>query len=271
MARYSRGVQLNDASRNSSIEQRKLNQQERNLSVRRQQRTVALKKLGFVVLGLLLLVGLYNWQSVKYDPTEIPEDYRLTVDSYFADSPLKRSKLFFSSGDLSNYVINKHSELSSFTVNSSFIGNLSFDAEQKAPAFVWEVNGQKYFGDKDGLLYEYDQTVSTDGVLLIKDSASLAVSPGDKALPSSTLEYIKQIESEQSRAGVSRAYYQVPATAREIRMYLNGKPYYIKFSLDRSVVGQIDELAQAVTYIDKANKRVNEYIDLRTQDKVFYR
>lgn len=270
MGKFSRGSQLGDSQRAAGREQRQRQIAERNKLLRR-QKTRSFAKKGIIFLAILaVLVIIFDRQFVHYKNDSISEPYLTTVNDYFDKNPLRKSKLFFSSIDLENYVISKHPEVQGFSTNLSFFTNDTFAVTERQPAFVWQIGNSNYLGDSDGILYDASEGVQTSDLLIFKDQSAIAAKPGDKVLSKSTLDYVKQINEDLKTYPLKPSYYSVPAAAREIHIYFEGKPYYVKFSLDRSVVGQLDELKKTYDYITKSNTTVRNYIDLRTEDKAYY-
>jgi len=271
VGRYSRGAQIGDKQRQAVREQRLQQISERNKAARR-EKTRKFAKRGMIILGaLFFMVVLIDRQFVRYDQNNVVEPYRTTINEYFDDNPLRKSKLFFNGQDLSNYITSRHPEVQEFTMSSSLIFDDKFIIETKQAAFVWQSRTQSYLGDFEGVVYATTDGVDASGLPLLKDQTALEPSLGDKVAPSSSLRYVKAIEEELAAGSLKPEFFSIPVAAREVHLDIAGKPYYVKFSLDRSVVGQISELQKAIGYIDKNNVPVRDYIDIRTEDKAYYR
>lgn len=271
MARFSRGAQLSNKQVTENREKRRQQIAERNKEMR-QDKLKRLTKRGVIFL-LLVLVGMYafNRQFVRFDRDSINGEYLSTIDTYFGEKPLSTSKIFFNKSDLENYIIDKHPEVRAISYKSALIGKDNIEFATKEPTFIWQTDKTKYYGDEDGVIYEEAGSVSNGDLLEIRDGAKLDSQPGDKVASSNLLEYVDEIKSELANRSINIEYFSLPSTSREVHVHLEGKPFYVKMSIDRSVVGQSEELFKTLNYLESSNKAIKEYVDLRTEDRAYYR
>lgn len=271
MGKYSRGAQLGNNQRSAGREQRQRQIAERNKAQRAEKTRFFAKKAMIVLAVLVLLLIAYDRQFVRYSEDSIDEAYKSSVDEYFSGNPLRKSKIFFSSEDFKNYIISKHPEVSDVTVGSSVLTDAKIVISQRQPSFIWQSNNKTYIGGEDGVIYDEQSAGQTSDQPVLRDQAGISTKPGDKVITSGTLEYVNQVKDAiSSNTQLAVDYIVIPAAAREVHVYIKGKPYFVKFSLDRSVEGQVSELDKSIDYITASKIGVAKYIDLRTEDKAYY-
>jgi hypothetical protein len=271
-SKYSRGSHLG-ATRQSdaSREQRQQQIAERNRALRQEKTKKYAKMLGLIAGVALILIAVFFLQRIRFDSDSVAEPYRGTIDSYFAQNSLAKSQFFFNAEDLKSYITDKHPEVGEISVSSGLMGQLSVDIKSRQAGFLWAVNSQTFIGDDQGVIYApADDENASDDMLLLRDQSGVTPEIGSKVISSSALEYARDLNDELSKSNLKVDYFSIPNESREIHMHIVGKPYFVKFSLDRSVVGQTSELQQAIEFIDSSNISFKQYIDLRTEDKAYY-
>ena len=271
MGRYSRGSQLGSSDRMEKSRERKRRLSEKNKAQRREVLKGFAKKL---LIVLAVLFGVYlisSAQLLNLNSSQLDSNYQATVDEYFSENPLSRYRLFFNEDELKNYIIQIHPNIGDIDINTPVIGAATISLGEKSPVFYWQTADTLYIGAADGTIYKQAQSEDSLEIPRITDGSSVEQELGDKVISSSTIEYLDSLEEELTNNGLTPVKYEIPTASRQVNVYLSGKKYFVKISLDRSVVGQLDELSRALKFINSSNISVKEYIDLRTPDKAFYK
>ncbi len=271
MGKFSRGNQLSDKGREIEGKRRKQRLADRGKAQRKESLRRLSKKLIIVLIVLFILIVLVNRQIIKLAEGNLNANYFNTAETFFGDNFLSSIKLFFSEDELESFMVAAHPEISHIEVRSSFFGNTTINVVQNSPAFYWMAGNSLYLGNDEGIIYKPAEAENGLNLPQFRDQASIDVTPGDRVIPPSTLAYITEVETELAVSNLHPDHYVIPEAAREIHIHLKDKAYFVKVSLDRSVVGQLDELFQAIEYIDKTKKDPEQYIDIRTADRVYYK
>ena len=107
--------------------------------------------------------------------------------------------------------------------------------------------------------------------MTIADTSGVTYADGDDIIPVSTLDFMRGLSLELALNDIIVDGYEISASPREIRLSLVGEKYDLIVSVDRPTESIISDLISALANVDKSKSSVNEYIDLRIVDKVFYR
>lgn len=84
-------------------------------------------------------------------------------------------------------------------------------------------------------------------------------------------EYVGQIEGDFKDIGYNVTRAVIPAgKTREIDIYLNGRDYYIKMSIDRGTAVSAEDSDRMIRYLDEREIQP-EYVDVRVEGKGYYR
>lgn len=269
MARFSRGKQLRTRSQINASEERKKLSLERQKAKRQEDIKSTSKKL--IVIFIIILVGLVVFERhlIHISSDGLEQSYSSTINNYFKENPLQRSRLFFTSKEFTDYIINEHPEIRSVELQNNIIATSKIIIDKKEPAFLWQNAEAVYIGDNQGVIYSsenLDLKLPT-----IVDPTNLVVNAGDQVTSSNVLDYISKVDENLSANKLVVDKFSLPSNSRQIDVFIVNSTFYIKFSLDRDVVGQIAELNKVLRFTNNNNIAINDYIDLRVVDKVFYK
>lgn len=123
----------------------------------RLRRHLGLALLGSLVVIAFLFVLVSQFTAgvaitIDGDASVQPQaDYQKTVQSYFAQAPLERIRLFMNNQNFTKYLEQSHPEIASAAVTgASGIGTSNVDISMRKPAVEWSVNGSMQYVDADG-------------------------------------------------------------------------------------------------------------------------
>ncbi|HSX48617.1 MAG TPA: FtsQ-type POTRA domain-containing protein [Candidatus Nanoarchaeia archaeon] len=147
--------------------------------------------------------------------------------------------------------------------------SLEIKVAERQPSLNWQTGGQTYTLDVDGSLIGPAEPGSPLPTVL--DSANLPVKAGDKVVPAKFVKFCTDIvEQMPKRTGVAVASLRVPDTTSEVYVTTN-KGYLIKFDTTREASEQIDDLVNVLATLSRIKKTPAEYIDLRVENRAYYR
>ncbi|MDX1765719.1 MAG: hypothetical protein R3313_02075 [Candidatus Saccharimonadales bacterium] len=228
-----------------------------------------------VILGGCLLLGYVDSAKVSINgpsPYET-EAIDTRVQAYLDSNPLRRLKPFITSAGLLDYVKQTHPDVAVSTVTISvFSPTIEVDIQMRSPAMIW-VNGDdtRAVVDVNGVLYaDYDQQYHSDLLIEISDATQPGPELSAQVLSPQLISFIQNIDVEVAAQTELKSHkFELPLAARELRLKL--PDYDIRFSLDRFEQEQVQELKLLLLDLKKKKIIPQEYIDLRAEDRAFYK
>lgn len=108
-------------------------------------------------------------------------------------------------------------------------------------------------------------------LLVVEDTTDLAIEPGQQVLPLPMIRFIRDVHKQLSAQQIQIDRVTLPPAAHELHVYPADEAYYVKFSLEA------DSRVQAGTYLavrerlESERTEVKEYIDVRVEERAYYR
>ena len=118
----------------------------------------------------------------------------------------------------------------------------------------------------DDLLKQLASSAVT-GLLTVQDESGLEVHAGDQAVTSETVNFIDNVRRQLSDKKLAIDRLVLPAIANEVDIYIKGLPYRVKADVSG------DARLQIGAFLATKESGVNpgEYMDVRVEEKVFYK
>lgn len=239
------------------------------------------KLLAGGLLGVIAIIASGIWLLEQYvidvslasnaSRTVSLAPYDKTIQEYLNSRPFERFRFALNQEQLSDFVRQKHTEVSSVTINGdsglvASSGSIVF----RKPVASWQVNSQKYYVDETGETFQAN-SFSEPGVI-VKDESGINVNDLQFVASSRLLRFIGQIVGGINTAGKGQVtQVTIPSgTLRQLNVTLAGHNYPIKTHMDRQPAGQVADIIAAVGYLD--SKGITpEYIDARVTGRAYYR
>ena len=239
-----------------------------------------------IVFFILVLIcgGLYSTvlqTEVGMRPTNAKlllrdqETYKKTAGEILGSSILNRNKLTINTNEFSFKMKNAFPELQDISLIIPLVGKkpvLGLTAEP--PAFFFSSSKGIYLiGDSGRVLAKTSEIpgASKFDIPTIKDSSNLDFKVGKGVVPSQDVTFITTVSKQLASKNISIQSITLPARAEALDVVVNGSTYTIKFNLltdPRTAVGQYLAVRSK---LERENITVKEYIDVRVEEKVFYK
>ncbi len=230
--------------------------------------------LSMAVIGLLI----YNFTA---SPTTIisgkpisktfnESRYNTIIQDYLDANPMGRLSFLLDQSALTSYVSSKLPEVSLVELNGmERIGQTSFAITMRQPVAGWEINGKQYYVDSKGVSFELNYY--TNPSVQIIDNTGVPIQAGTTSVSKRLLGFVGLIVSKASQSGYIVTKAILPAgTMRELDINIQNVTSLIKFTIDRSVGEQVEDMGRALQYF-MANGQDPSYIDVRVSNKAFYK
>ncbi len=140
---------------------------------------------------------------------------------------------------------------------------------ERQPSLNWKAGGVIYLLDIDGTVIGESKGPYVK-LPTVTDSTNLPVESGKRVAPSSFVSFCAEMYKRLPEAGVKPVDMIVPETTTEVN-FKTDKGYLIKMDTTRTVEGELNDLKAVQSELAKAKKVPTEYIDLRIENKAYYK
>lgn len=159
----------------------------------------------------------------------------------------------------------------SVEINKKYPNTLSVTVAERAPAFVWQVLDHKYLVDESGMIWSDYEDKFRDSPVVI-DTKNLSTEVGKKPVPAEFSRFILELSNDfKVMTGFSIAKMEVIDTTSELKVY-SSSSWYAYFDTTRTAKNELTNLIRILDEVKKNSKQKKlEYIDLRIDNKIFYK
>lgn len=159
----------------------------------------------------------------------------------------------------------------SVEISKKYFHNLEIVIKERIPIFVWQVQDQKYLVDRTGLIWgEYEDKFSDK--LVVIDQKMVPIEIGEKPVPANFSRFIEELGNDftaQTNAKITRI--EVADTTNEIKVF-SDSTWYVYFDTTKTAHNQLINLGRILAEFQRNPKKKGlEYIDLRLDNKIFYK
>lgn len=203
-------------------------------------------------------------------------EYQKAISTIWERSLFNRSKLTVNSTRIQSEIQSEFNEIASVDIQLPLLGRrpaLTLTPGRPAMQLV-SINGIFYVDAKGVVLARVAEVSQNklDSLPLVRDEAELALQPGKPALSETEAIYLQKLTDQLKAESLQVDSITLPRnTANEADVRLAGQQYYLKFS---TLVDTRQAVGSYLVVKDKLGRdavKVGEYIDLRVEEKVFYK
>lgn len=105
----------------------------------------------------------------------------------------------------------------------------------------------------------------------IEDQSGLEVALGRTALPSDNVAFITEVLGQLKAKNIAVTALVLPAGTSELDVRVEGAPYIIKFNLHGDARAEVGSFLAVKQHLERKGKTPAEYIDVRVDNKAYYR
>lgn len=106
---------------------------------------------------------------------------------------------------------------------------------------------------------------------VVQDQSGLALSVGDSALPRGNVSFITEVVGQLSAKGLKVVSMVLPASSSELDVRIEGAPYTVKFNLRGDARVGVGAFLAVKQHLEREGKTPGSYIDVRVDNKAYYR
>jgi hypothetical protein len=239
--------------------------------------------IALAAIGIALVSTLLLRPSPRVILTSIPgtvhrdaKAYQEAIEGLWKQSIFNRSKVTLSTSAMSRNIQTQFPELGSAHIQLPLLGQRATVVLIPAMPLLQLVsnNGSFYVASSGTVMSRLEdvQLNQVNNLPTVRDESGIEVEPGKNILAPSEASYLNDLTRLLEANGVPFASITLPKNAaRQADVRLTGESYYIKFSFDSDPRLAVGTFLAVQKKLQTSNTRPQEYIDVRVDEKVFYR
>ena len=159
--------------------------------------------------------------------------------------------------------------IKSFKIIRKFPDNIYIEIEEKSPLFVWQILDHKYLVDEDGYVWAtYEDKYAS--LLVVSDTKNVPVQMGSKIVPASFAVFVRDLFNNfENTTGLAITKAEVLDIVSDLKI-TSSAGWYVYFDTSRTFKNQLTSLVRVLEEV-RNKKRSLEYVDLRIEDRIFYK
>lgn len=229
-----------------------------------------------IIIWVILLLVLISLSIYWLFYSNFFKIKNITVEGTLNDSIKNKINDFygkniflFSIGKLDKQLAQQQTSIEKLNIIKGIPDTLKIEVLVRKPEIRWKTEDKSYFIDKDGTVFSLETTKEEDNQLpQVIDGRNLDVQMGSKIITSDFVEFIKKITSElPAKIGKEIEEIKVDETTIHVEVKLkNSYKIYFDTMSDFS-----DQLYLLQKVVEKHDKDIKDYVDLRIEHKAYYK
>ena len=205
-----------------------------------------------------------------------PKLYQEAVQDIWKRSIWSRTKLTISTGNIRRDILGQFNELANVQIELPLLGHRpSVILTLQPPALqLISVNGSFYV-DRNGKVMVRTSDVKQNELInlpIVRDETGVSAELGKNVLSVSEATFLTKLSDQFRGETIVVQSITLPSNAaNEADVRIVGLPYYIKFSFDNDPRQGVGAYLATKVKLDADHIVPAEYIDVRVDEKVFYR
>lgn len=210
--------------------------------------------------------------NVLLRPKEV---YETAAEQLLADSLLNRTKLTINITGLQNKLEAQFPELESASITLPLIGHRPIvDIVPRLPVLKLATQQGVYLVDREGRVLIKTTEATNQANLAVPqvfDESNIDIKAGQGILTSQSVSFITILVDQMTSAKLEIENLILPIAPNEVRLRITGRPYFVKFNLENDPRLSAGAFLALKKQFDTQNSQPSEYIDLRLDEKAFYK
>ena len=247
-----------------------------------------LRKLPLKVIALIILVIVGYLSVLSTTPKLISvngtsdfsfyrnkADYQKSAERILGGSIFNRNRITINTVNIENEIMAEFPELGQVSVNLPIFGNqpvISIVAKQPAMALTSQQG--VYVLDANGVVMTRASSITGfDNIKLpiVNDESSLTVEIGKGVLTSQQVDFISVLVTQLNLNKKQVSSVTLPPIINQVQIKLKGFNYYIKFDMQNDPKTSAGAFLALSKRLAKDGATPAEYVDVRIEDRAFYR
>jgi hypothetical protein len=249
-----------------------------------------LQRFGLIILLIAIVISLFRLLSLSPNADIEPyqhnsattllfnkAQYQAAADKLLAGSIWNRNKITVDTAKISRDLLAEFPELANVSVTIPFLQqNPIIYIEPAQPAiiirssasgaFVLNENGKALLENTGNPIEAGQPTLP-----VVTDMSGLHLALGNQVLPASSVSFIQIVAAQLATKQYNITSMTLPPAASELDVYIEGKPYYIKFNLeDNDPLQQVGTFLATIAQLQSQNVTPTKYVDVRVDGRAYY-
>jgi hypothetical protein len=244
------------------------------------RRPAVLVGIGVSLVIVAINTGLTGVPQVRVDdtgtvPLRQPTAYVAAANSLLGTSVSDKNKLTINTARVSDRMRSQFPELERVTVTVPFVGSAPVVyVVPRKPVLLLNSRSELFVLDMAGrALIRANEVPNIEKLDLpvVLDGSGLAVSAGKPALPASNVSFITEVIDQLKAKGVTVTDINLPAGTSEMDIHISGAGYMVKFNLQGNGRVEAGAFLAVKAQLEREKKVPAEYIDVRVEDRAYYK
>jgi hypothetical protein len=202
--------------------------------------------------------------------------YQKAAQHIFGNSIFNANKLTIDVAEIKQELMLQFPELADVSVSLPLIGRQPAVYIQPSTSrlIVSTSQGQSYVLDATGKAIaggEQAANLRSVGLPDVQDQSGLVVTPGSVVMPSTSIAFITEVARQLKVKNQEIGSMILPAGTTELHIQLKGQAYTVKFNLHGDAREEVGAFLALKQYLEAQKKVPGQYVDVRTQNRVYYR
>ncbi|MBI2669985.1 MAG: hypothetical protein HYX20_02500 [Candidatus Yanofskybacteria bacterium] len=235
-----------------------------------------------IFAGLIYLsffAGIFDVRSINIDTPDGLHDSLSDAVNDWLDAGfwglIRRNNIFFiSSAKLTSRLAEQFPKLESIKISADLPHGLLLSATERKPTGIWcQINqDQCFYFDKNGIAFSETQPSSGFLITNVIDKRTRDISLGRQVVADDWLRSIILVKELLAKTDVDISEFSIPADSFDEFDAKTAEGWKIMFSVQTDIEKQISALATFLKEKIKPNPRPDlQYVDLRIQDRIYYK
>ncbi|HVV66560.1 MAG TPA: hypothetical protein VHB72_00620 [Candidatus Saccharimonadales bacterium] len=245
-----------------------------------------LQRTGLLILLVALVISVCNVLSLSTNAEIKPvtqsgsgsflrsqATYQSAADKLLAASIWNRNKITIDTAVFNRNMMAQFPELASVSVSLPLLAHrpVVYIQPSKATAVLNAANGSFVIDDNGKALLPSAQLPSAGQLPQITDQSGLHVELNHQVLTADDVNFIQTVLAELSAKHIGVSSLVLPASSRELDVYIAGQPYYVKFNLQSGDARQqAGTFLAALSQLQKQHVTPPHYVDVRVDGRAYY-
>lgn len=229
-----------------------------------------------VIIVLTLLLTQYiarvtiSGSSQQLSRSADTAAYEEKVNEYLSINPVERLRFMFNDASLVAFMSESHPEVAELSLRPlRDLTTAQLRVSLREPIAGWQINNQQYYVDADGVVFQ--ENYFEDPGVQIVDESGISPEQGTAVASARLLSFVGRLVSEAGESGYTVQSVSLPPdSTRQLEVRLEGVKPFIRFTVDRVVGEQVEDMDRSVRYLRDRDRGV-EYIDVRVAGRAVYR
>lgn len=216
------------------------------------------------------IVATENGKSLQR-PVEV---YAEATAAAMGDSVFNKSKFTFNSQQVASKLRQQFPEVASVIVSVPIVGKRPVvSLAISSPVLVLATNSGAYYVSDSGtpLVKVSDVAKPLENIMTVSDESGLPVTPGTQVLPTETVTYIRDVIWQLQATQTQTQSITLPADANELQLRLVNQPYVVRLNTTLDPRVSVGTFLAVKSRLEGSGTIPKEYIDVRVEERVYYK